>query len=50
MSLISKMLTLIKNLADARSELDFNKRKKAYQNAQMTLWGTKWNNDPIPRI
>ena len=27
-----------KNLADARSELDFNKRKKAYQNAQMTLW------------
>ena len=27
-----------KNLADARGELDFNKRKSAYQNAQKTLW------------
>ena len=27
-----------KNLADARGELDFNKRKAAYQNAQKTLW------------
>jgi len=27
-----------KNLADARGQLDFNKRKAAYQNAQKTLW------------
>ena len=27
-----------KNLADARGELKFGKRKKAYQNAQKTLW------------
>ncbi len=27
-----------KNLADARGELDFNKRKAAYENAQKTLW------------
>ena len=27
-----------KNLANARGELDFNKRKTAYQNAQKTLW------------
>ena len=27
-----------KNLASARAELNFNKRKKAYQNAQKTLW------------
>ena len=26
------------NLAKARGELNFNKRKKAYQNAQKTLW------------
>ena len=29
---------LNKNLSDARCELDFTKRKKAYQNAQKTLW------------
>ena len=27
-----------KNLADARGQLDFNKRKAAYENAQKTLW------------
>ena len=27
-----------KNLADARGELNFNKRRKAYRNAQKTLW------------
>ena len=27
-----------KNLSDARGELNFGKRKKAYQNAQKTLW------------
>ena len=27
-----------KNLADARGQLDFAKRKAAYQNAQKTLW------------
>ena len=27
-----------KNLSDARGELNFSKRKKAYQNAQKTLW------------
>ena len=27
-----------KNLASARGELNFNKRKKAYKNAQKTLW------------
>ena len=33
-----KSASFDKNLADARGELDFNKRKKAYQNAQKTLW------------
>ena len=33
-----KSASFDKNLADARSELDFNKRKAAYQNAQKTLW------------
>ena len=33
-----KSASFDKNLADARGELDFKKRKKAYQNAQKTLW------------
>jgi len=33
-----KSASFDKNLSDARGELDFNKRKTAYQNAQKTLW------------
>ena len=33
-----KSASFDKNLAEARGELNFNKRKKAYINAQKTLW------------
>ena len=33
-----KSTSFDKNLADARGELNFNKRRKAYRNAQKTLW------------
>ena len=38
MNHIIKVLTLIKNLASARAELNFKKRRSAYRNAQKTLW------------
>ena len=38
MSHTIKVLDFDKNLASARGELNFNKRKKAYKNAQKTLW------------
>ena len=35
---IYKSASFDKNLADARGELNFSKRKAAYINAQKTLW------------
>jgi ABC-type dipeptide transport system, periplasmic component len=43
-----KSASFDKNLADARGELNFKKRKKAYQNAPKTLWEDSGTMIPSP--